>query len=387
MKALPKLSKAQQEAWARILEWYAQEDRKEAFISGKARWGVSPSAVPAGKNTLDALRDKGLLVYAPRKGYQPLHYTIHPDYLPASEPAAAPESEPATDDNKGQGTMTTVTEINGVPVYVYEDFESIRQGGAINMFDRVGFCRLATSEVEDWVRQDKNNYSKILSGYDEWLAWKETNASEPATDDRPTIAELDETVSNVLSIPTTLTEARLIDSITEARMERDIARNEVASLKGQLDALRVRFAEMEAELAGEAADLEATAVREAHLATRVDELEAENAGLYEQVEKLNDEAENMSAYIVRVEQARDFWKRKSNPTYDSLKAVSDKQDEVIAALETALDLEKNENEKLRAAVVDARRVVITELQAAIDNAPSGFRQAAIEQYMTKALES
>lgn len=100
MKALPKLSKAQAEAWERVLEWYAYPTRNSYFTSSTTRRYVTDKTVPAQTKTLEALRNRGILVSVPSDAiFSTPRYAIHPDYLPdapvdsASEPAA-PEREP-----------------------------------------------------------------------------------------------------------------------------------------------------------------------------------------------------------------------------------------------------------------------------------------------------
>lgn len=100
-------------------------------------------------------------------------------------------------------------------------------------------------------------------------------ASEPSQQDAETPA-VDETPEPAAdSDRPTVTEARLIETITELHMAVQRAENEAASLRGQLDALKVRYAEMEAENAN-----------------------------------INADAENMSAHIVRLEKARDYWRQR-----------------------------------------------------------------------------
>lgn len=93
MKALPKLSKAQQEAWERVLEWRSTYRLSRSFrAGGTAKWkGNLEISVVASDATLQALERKGLLVSAGEKFGYP-RYVIHPDYLPTSDQDAAPEA-------------------------------------------------------------------------------------------------------------------------------------------------------------------------------------------------------------------------------------------------------------------------------------------------------
>lgn len=189
---------------------------------------------------------------------------------PASEPAAAPESEPAA--------------VDAPRYYCVGEEVTIKDCGHTGWIDAV----------------DGDDYYVVTDKDTGWYESHELEPApaEPATDARPIDS---------------ITEARLIDSITEARIDRQRLENENASLTSQFEALKVRFAELEAEYAS-----------------------------------LKDECEYQTEAAKR-------WAGHYAAQRDAMK--------------------------------DARRVVIAELQAAIDAAPAGFRQAAIEQYFASVNES
>lgn len=98
---------------------------------------------------------------------------------------------------------------------------------------------------------DGNEYRVCVEGEDGetetvWKGYEDLESAmiEPET---PAVDETPEPAAD--SDRPTVAEARLIETITELRMAVKRAENEAASLRSQLDALRLRFAEMEAEYA------------------------------------------------------------------------------------------------------------------------------------------
>lgn len=151
-KALPKLTAAQKMAWACIL--------RTRHADGHFNQSI------AEKRTLKALVNKGMLI-AEVNSIGWTEYTIAPDYLPTP----APEAD-ASDQDAAPVEEETPGEFNGVPLYVFEEFESIRQSGEMNMFDRRSFTRLASGKVATWVLEG-HNYRKILSEYGAWKDWRD----------------------------------------------------------------------------------------------------------------------------------------------------------------------------------------------------------------------
>lgn len=92
---LPKLSKAQAEAWKRVLEWYL-ENSGPFYAAGVGDFAVkigkrNGNGIPGTDATFNALVKKGMLEHAGSYLVNKL-YTIHPDYLPTDDQDAAPEA-------------------------------------------------------------------------------------------------------------------------------------------------------------------------------------------------------------------------------------------------------------------------------------------------------
>lgn len=240
MKALPKLSKAQQTAWARVLEWYEQGN-DTPFTAYELR-------VHGG--TLDALERKEML-----KKHVSMFitvkpsYTIHPDYLPASEPDAAPVAEAATGKFvEGQRVYLPANKAfkdTNVPAYGTVQYVEDHTNSNGESFQRV------------WVQFD-NIKRGLMEVHPDFLVIASTDGTVAddavVEDERPTV-----------------TESRLIDTV---------------------NALRARVAELEAAFAEESTDLNSTAIREVVLRTQVTELEAENARLLVYLKAIREESES-----------------------------------------------------------------------------------------------
>jgi hypothetical protein len=62
-------------------------------------------------------------------------------------------------------------EINGIPIAVFEEYESIRQSGITNMFDVKTVKRIAEELEYDSLLEycgDFEKYAKVLENYTNW---------------------------------------------------------------------------------------------------------------------------------------------------------------------------------------------------------------------------